>query len=626
MTLVGFPNGSPALAMLGTVLFIFLFSGSPAHAMLETALLFTLYFSSAVHPLMPRWKQCCLLFVSSALVFVFDVASSSFVSYSAVSYPQRFTRSCAPTTCLDINMCGKAFEVAGRKYSYRKMEARLLEDLQGFERTFSESEDRKALLKDFLGSLKARDPLTLEAAKNGAEMVAKSSVFVENEKKELFVALYERIAATPPNPETVSQRTKRRSLQDYTRMPNFLTEHLWQKLLSTHSMDSKCDALFGHLVKLGLQLPSEPSFGMSATLLLWASPARENQFQLHSNFLRLKKALQQYMRSAPKSTTFLPQLPACFADLPEELRNAAFPGGVEPAKPPLEEGELHMVFRRMPLRVTKCVQVSCQTVDTLDAPQNGLSRFLQTLLHMSQGQQHGQHDVLITLTGGQGRGRLGAGVAHANQLMSGSSRESMSEATRAPSQLALPALPAPEAVQCEPQTPASCPAARPEVAAPVVDPLPEPHEAEPAEQRLLELAKQSCKAKTDTDTHPTGAVQMSAEKLKEMAEKRDAEKKGKGAKPNSSKVAKTPKHAKPYSSKAAKTPKQAKKHNDVAKPGKKKVVKAVKEPVHGQKGRKSRGRIPTKARRLKMMPKGCSTCRFVPGCCNSCWLKKGFHP
>ena len=91
----------------------------------------------------------------------------------------------------------------------------MLEDLQGFERTFSESEDRKAL-KDFLGSLKTRDPLTLEAAKNGAEMVAKSSVFVENEKKELFVALYERIAATPPNPETVSQRTKRQSLQDYT--------------------------------------------------------------------------------------------------------------------------------------------------------------------------------------------------------------------------------------------------------------------------------------------------------------------------------------------------------------------------------------------------------------------------
>ena len=86
-------------------------------------------------------------------------------------------------------MCGKAFEVAGRKYSYRKMEARLLEDLQGFERTFSESEDRKALLKDFLGSLKTRDPLTLEAAKNGAEMVAKSSVFVENEKKELFCRL-----------------------------------------------------------------------------------------------------------------------------------------------------------------------------------------------------------------------------------------------------------------------------------------------------------------------------------------------------------------------------------------------------------------------------------------------------
>ena len=57
-------------------------------------------------------------------------------------------------------------------------------------------------------------------------------------------------------------------------------------------------------------------------------------------------------------------------------------------------------------------------------------------------------------------------------------------------------------------------------AAPVVDPLPESHEAEPAEHKLLELAKQSCKAKADTDTHTTGAVQTSVEKLKEMADKK----------------------------------------------------------------------------------------------------------
>lgn len=108
---------------------------------------------------MPCWTpRCCLRSISlqrftrschvgNSVVYslshqpfylFFYLASSFFVSYSGVSYPQRFTRSCAPTTCLDINMCGKAFEVAGRKYSYRKMEARLLEDLQGSERTFSE--------------------------------------------------------------------------------------------------------------------------------------------------------------------------------------------------------------------------------------------------------------------------------------------------------------------------------------------------------------------------------------------------------------------------------------------------------------------------------------------------------
>ena len=32
----------------------------------------------------------------------------------------------------------------------------------------------------------------------------------------------------------------------------------------------------------------------------------------------------------------------------------------------------------------------------------------------------------------------------------------------------------------------------------------------------------------------------------------------------------------------------------------------------------------TKARRLKLRPSGCGTCRGVPGCCDSCWRKRGY--
>ena len=34
--------------------------------------------------------------------------------------------------------------------------------------------------------------------------------------------------------------------------------------------------------------------------------------------------------------------------------------------------------------------------------------------------------------------------------------------------------------------------------------------------------------------------------------------------------------------------------------------------------------VPSKSRRIKMMPHGCTTCRFVAGCTPSCWKKKGW--
>lgn len=47
-----------------------------------------------------------------------------------------------------------------------------------------------------------------------------------------------------------------------------------------------------------------------------------------------------------------------------------------------------------------------------------------------------------------------------------------------------------------------------------------------------------------------------------------------------------------------------------------------KDPVTGKNWK---GTITTKER-LKRMPEGCSSCRYVPGCCNSWWIKRRWRP
>ena len=40
--------------------------------------------------------------------------------------------------------------------------------------------------------------------------------------------------------------------------------------------------------------------------------------------------------------------------------------------------------------------------------------------------------------------------------------------------------------------------------------------------------------------------------------------------------------------------------------------------------RNSKGPI-TRQMRLKKKPQGCSKCRYVRGCCDSCWLQRGYR-
>ena len=39
----------------------------------------------------------------------------------------------------------------------------------------------------------------------------------------------------------------------------------------------------------------------------------------------------------------------------------------------------------------------------------------------------------------------------------------------------------------------------------------------------------------------------------------------------------------------------------------------------------SKGPIPSSAKRFKLKPEGCGKCRYVSGCCDSCWVQRGYH-
>lgn len=280
--------------------------------------------------------------------------------------------------------------------------------------------------------------------------------------------------------------------------------------------------MFKHLSKLGLELPSEPTFGMSATLLLWSTPARHQQFQLHGNFLKLKKALQTHLKHSPKVDVFIEELPADFDALPEKLRSLAFPSGAAPAKIPVDEGELFLVFDKIPQRNTKKVVVSCASIDNVSNNPATMTGFLSELQGMMTMWRQSQ-EPSITYLGG--RGKLGASVREGNLLMRGLSADSQPSPN---GQAALMNAPSSESLvpqgdkSAKQETPLALPAPPAQATAAGTQPG-ETATTDPADRDLINLAGQN---KADADGE-LSSLEKSAQKLKQLADKKEKCKNGK---------------------------------------------------------------------------------------------------
>ena len=129
----------------------------------------------------------------------------------------------------------------------------------------------------------------------------------------------------------------RASSQNYTMIPLYLTSSDWGDLLSVrHSIVHKSRVVGERLRSLGLKHPNEATYGMATALVLLREQERfGDPLKLRSSYLHVKDQVKTFLKNhpPPPRDVLLPELPACPAGLPDDLR-AGYPEGQGPASIP----------------------------------------------------------------------------------------------------------------------------------------------------------------------------------------------------------------------------------------------------------------------------------------------------
>ena len=147
--------------------------------------------------------------------------------------------------------------------------------------------------------------------------------------------------------------TRRRSMQDFTLLPFFLTAKLWRYVMDDctdrkHVLQLICE----HALLLGLRCPTE---GTIATILclayrkqLLGMSSKDKHTLLCSNKLVVKRVLG----NVADGSIFLEALPQVWSELPRDLLKQAFPEEEKPAEALLPVQDLLALAQSIPLRIS----------------------------------------------------------------------------------------------------------------------------------------------------------------------------------------------------------------------------------------------------------------------------------
>lgn len=139
-----------------------------------------------------------------------------------------------------------------------------------------------------------------------------------------------------PMPFEGSTMVDRRKSQNFTALPDYFTDSLWN-LFETSSKEKSQTALFRHGWQLGLRCPSEHTYAVMYNILTMVRPETSmksmSTFEKYSKVGELKKAWKKFKQVMKvhdfQYVEYLEQLPQFPGDLPQEYSDAAFQ--LEPA-------------------------------------------------------------------------------------------------------------------------------------------------------------------------------------------------------------------------------------------------------------------------------------------------------
>ena len=486
--------------------------------------------------------------------------------------------------------------------------------------------------------LGAMASLELEAAAPLLAMVRQNRLWTNDMKEAISQALHTKVTESLGAGKVIASRMP---MQDFSWFPVYLTQKDWDIVLqadTSANVGLKCNVVCDRLWKLGLRAPSEPTYAMITAILLLREPMRfSDGIQLRSSYLTVKQLVKNCLKAKSDEKTgdecykTLPPMPTSLA---EETYKRVFPEGDGPVALPkgLSIGYLKELQAMVPARsYNKKLQMPLQFPKAVPWGCSAPAQFA-----------HGGCQPLM-LTYANPHGHVGP-LATPAQL-----------ALPAPSLAppALPALPAPVAVPVAVEAACSVtelPQQGQADAKAICDIEVVPKPKEPVSTPKKTLALTDAKPDAAPTQEPKPSVEV-AKRLEDALSTRDLEKKEKSseakvdktmpqdqkqdppdkkakAKSTGMKVMKRPASAMAQSSSQAasnadkKSSKNSSKNSskDATKTAdsksKSKVKKIIKKNCKGVINNKNR---------FKLSPKGCSRCRFVKGCCDSCWTQKGYR-
>ena len=471
-------------------------------------------------------------------------------------------------------------------------------------------------------------------------MVQQSHFWTKTMKTQLSTVIHQKVTSTMQN--RMVNTSGRAQLQDYSWFPAFLSACDWKTVLEEKTNSGyKVAILVDRTFKLGLRHPTEDTCAMVTSVLLLNEPQMfHNSLQLRNAYVSFKTMFKDRLkikreaRNPDAQIENMKDLPPTPDQLTAEQKKLVYGDGG-----PAQEMPYSME------RLREMMQI---------VPQRGNAKALSLNFPKSFGNQMdqmAQYSLMAASAMACNMNMMQLQHAHHAAMTTSSSLAS----TRFP--LALPAPPTVPAVAAAPVS-APAPATSPSVVCPEVIVVKPEHD----KKELLAITNgdekkgESMVEKKDSEKKHDALVEKKepvasaaaeknsvavAEQLAKALAARDQDKKDEkvenpeGNSQGVKRPAEVSNSSVPVMKKPAAAPKTMKRPAAAASSGLLKApapkpAAATPKPKAGVEKAKPKAKSHckgpiSKKMRLQLKPSGCSKCRYVAGCCNSCWRGRGYR-